>query len=81
MTTHHSRHKQPGVSKATGAQNISQPSGEPTQEQIAFRAYEIYVKSGCALGHCTENWQEAERSFHDSRHDKIMAMSSPGIGL
>jgi len=36
---------------------------EPTQvtkEQIARRAYEIYVKNGCHAGHAEDDWLQAE---------------------
>jgi len=36
----------------------------PTHDDIARRAYDIYVKNGCKLGRCKENWQQAE---HDLR--------------
>jgi hypothetical protein len=38
----------------------------PTHEQIAKRAYDIFVKSGRKLGQCTQNWRQAE---HDLRTD------------
>jgi hypothetical protein len=36
----------------------------PTHDDIAARAYEIYVESGRTQGHCKQNWQQAE---HDLR--------------
>jgi hypothetical protein len=36
----------------------------PTHNDIAKRAYDIYVKSGCKQGHCKQNWHQAE---HDLR--------------
>jgi hypothetical protein len=36
----------------------------PTHDDIAKRAYDIYVKSGRRQGQCKQNWQEAE---HDLR--------------
>jgi hypothetical protein len=36
----------------------------PTHDDIAMRAYDIYVKSGRKDGHCKQNWQQAE---HDLR--------------
>jgi hypothetical protein len=35
----------------------------PTHEQIARRAYEIWVHSGCAAGRDAENWAQAEREL------------------
>jgi len=37
----------------------------PTHDQIAKRAYEIYVKTGRKQGQCTRNWQQAEQSLRD----------------
>jgi hypothetical protein len=33
---------------------------EPTHDQIAERANEIYVKAGCKQGCCEQHWQQAE---------------------
>jgi Protein of unknown function (DUF2934) len=35
----------------------------PTHEQIARRAYEIWVQSGHLTGRDTENWAQAEREL------------------
>ena len=35
----------------------------PTQEDIARRAYEIYLERGGAPGHELEDWTRAEREF------------------
>lgn len=35
----------------------------PTHDQIARRAYEIYVASGREQGHCTQNWVKAEQQL------------------
>ncbi|HEY1905562.1 MAG TPA: DUF2934 domain-containing protein [Myxococcaceae bacterium] len=35
----------------------------PTHEQIARRAYEIWLLSGCVSGRDTENWSQAEREL------------------
>jgi hypothetical protein len=40
----------------------------PTQADIANRAYDIYVKSGCKQGHCNENWREAEHELKTANH-------------
>jgi len=36
---------------------------QPTREQIALRAYEIYLERGCAPGHELEDWTRAEREL------------------
>lgn len=35
-------------------------SGLPTHEQIAARAYEIYLERGCQHGHDLDDWLQAE---------------------
>ena len=39
------------------------PRPMPTQEQIARRAYEIWLQSGCVSGRDSENWAQAEREL------------------
>ena len=36
----------------------------PTHDDIAKRAYDIYIKNGRRQGQCQQNWQQAE---HDLR--------------
>jgi len=38
----------------------------PTHEEIAKRAYEIYVKTGRKQGQCTKNWHQAEHDLRTS---------------
>ena len=35
----------------------------PTHEQIALRAYHIYLERGCASGNPLEDWTRAEREL------------------
>ena len=35
----------------------------PTHEQIAMRAYDIYVQTGCLKGRCQDNWNQAVRDL------------------
>lgn len=35
----------------------------PTHEQIAQRAFDLYVASCCKQGQCKENWYQAERQL------------------
>lgn len=37
--------------------------GEPTQEEIGARAFEIYVSEGCQDGKDLENWLRAEEEL------------------
>jgi hypothetical protein len=46
----------------------------PTQEEIAERAYELYLKRGKAPGHELENWLQAEKELSE----KLGATRSTG---
>jgi hypothetical protein len=39
------------------------PRPLPSREQIACRAYEIWIQSGCVVGRDNENWLQAEREL------------------
>ncbi len=39
----------------------------PTQDEIATRAFEIYVSEGCREGSDLENWLRAERELRATR--------------
>lgn len=45
-----------GISQAGQTQEITQ-----THDQIARRAYEIYVELGCPHGQSEQHWKQAER--------------------
>lgn len=49
------------------AHDISRPksvsTAKPTLEDIAKRAYEIYLEKGCQQGQCEENWKQAEQEL------------------
>lgn len=38
-------------------------SEEPTHEQIAARAFEIYLRNGCRPGEDEQNWLQAEKEL------------------
>jgi hypothetical protein len=38
-------------------------SPAPAHEQIARRAYEIYINKGSQKGQCQQNWHQAEREL------------------
>ena len=42
------------------AKQITDPGSAPTHEQIAQRAYEIFVERGQPQGHDLDHWLEAE---------------------
>jgi len=39
------------------------PSAVPTHDDIARRAYDIYLGNGCKQGHCKQNWRQAEQEL------------------
>ena len=41
----------------------SVPTAKPTLEEIAKRAYEIYIEKGCQQGQCEQNWKQAEQEL------------------
>ena len=47
----------PTMEKPRAARN------QPTQEEIALRAYHIYLERGCVPGNELEDWIEAERQL------------------
>jgi hypothetical protein len=55
--------------KKTGGrvQKASPKPPSPSQEEIARRAYEIFVSRGREPGHEAEDWQQAERELREGR--------------
>jgi hypothetical protein len=47
----------------TGNQAQATMSAAPTREQIAARAFEIYMRSGCRPGQDEHNWLQAEKEL------------------
>ncbi len=43
------------------------PSAPPTHDEIAQRAYEIYLARGGGPGREDEDWQQAERELREAR--------------
>jgi len=39
-----------------------------THEEIAKRAYEIYVEKGCRQGQSEQNWLQAEQELKNQQH-------------
>ncbi|MBK8481205.1 MAG: DUF2934 domain-containing protein [Proteobacteria bacterium] len=40
----------------------------PSKEEIATRAYELYLERGCTDGHADEDWAEAERDLSANKN-------------
>ena len=50
--------------RPVGAQTPTTPkTPQPSREQIAKRAHDIWVKNGCKHGQDEQNWLEAERQL------------------
>ena len=49
------------------AKKLTKQESKPTQEEIAQRAYEIFVQRGRPQGHDLEHWLEAEAELVASR--------------
>lgn len=47
---------------------MGEPIRGPTHDQIARRAYEIYLARGCEDGHAEEDWRQAERDLMLGRY-------------
>ena len=54
---------QRAASSLAGASDKSQSKASPTRDQIAKKAYEIWLSKGCEHGHDQEHWIEAERQL------------------
>jgi hypothetical protein len=51
----------------------------PTDEQIAARAYEIFVARGGEHGHDAEDWQQAERELMRVAGDMSVQTGMPKV--
>jgi hypothetical protein len=40
----------------------------PTHDDIAHRAYDIYVQDGRKQGQCKQNWRQAEHELLNTNH-------------
>ena len=51
------------------ALNGAEPGNDvlPVQNQIALRAYELYLQRGGVDGHAEEDWLQAEREIFSNR--------------
>ena len=51
----------------TEAPKLARPPHQPTNEEIARRAYQLYVQRGYQHGHHLEDWQRAETELRAGR--------------
>lgn len=52
---------------------------EPTHEEIALRAYEIYLERGGAPGDALEDWTRAERELREKTASKPCGKVGPTL--
>jgi hypothetical protein len=50
-------------SRTEGGVDHSIELGEPSHDQIAKRAYELFQQRGCTPGRCEKNWLDAEHAI------------------
>ena len=50
--------------------NVSRPTKSPTQQEIALRAYHIYLERNGAPGNPFEDWTRAERELLEQKPKK-----------
>ncbi len=62
------KRKEPGtrVSIPSTAETQAKKLQQPTHEQIARRAYELFLESGSASRHELEDWFQAEKEFRNA---------------
>jgi len=57
----------PGTGHTESSQAGSSVKDEPTQEEIAMRAHEIWLEQGCPSGSCESDWLRAEIELRRAR--------------
>ena len=58
--------RKPASKRQTSPQKTKQPArdrGDPSEEEIRRRAYELYERRGGAPGYEREDWAQAEREL------------------
>ena len=57
------KYSQENISEPEATQMDQQPAAQPSEEEIALRAYHIYLERGDAEGNPDEDWLQAERDL------------------
>jgi hypothetical protein len=68
-------------SASPGTKRVTKPKPQPTHDEIAQRAYQIYVERGCTPGDPMEDWLRAEQellaaSKKPGRKSKIVSIAA-----
>jgi hypothetical protein len=66
---------------ATAVKSRKKPAARPTQEEIALRAYHIFLERGSRPGNPMEDWLRAERELSEQitkpgRKPKIVSIAA-----
>ena len=61
--------------------NASKPKPKPTYDDIALRAYHIYMERGCTPGDPMQDWLQAERDLLEQsakprRKSKVVSIAA-----
>jgi hypothetical protein len=64
------------MSKAT-TRNAAQAAGTPTHDQIAARAYQLYLERGRQPGHDVDDWLQAEYELMQLPVEKLAKLDPP----
>lgn len=51
----------------------------PSHDEIAQRAYDIYIKNGCQPDRCQLNWAQAERELRAEMNPAVDASGGAGV--
>jgi DUF2934 family protein len=70
----------PRTVRSSAAEKTTKAKATPTQDDIATRAYHIYVERGCTPGDPMQDWLQAERELlgpakKPSRRSKVVSIA------
>jgi hypothetical protein len=68
-------------SSSTAVKKASKAKAKPTQDDIALRAYHIYLERGCTPGDPMQDWLQAEQELLGSakktrRKSKVVSIAA-----
>jgi hypothetical protein len=71
----------PRTVRSPAAKKTTKAEAKPTQDDIALRAYHIYVERGCTPGDPMQDWLKAERELlgpakKPSRKSKVVSIAA-----
>jgi hypothetical protein len=71
----------PRATSSPAAKKSKKTKAQPTQEEIALRAYHIYLERGSTPGNPSEDWLRAEQELTDGvskprRKSKVVSIAA-----